>query len=422
MSAIRPFKALYYNSEKIKDLAKVICPPYDVISDEERDQLQHLSPYNFIHVDLSKEKESDDRTNNKYIRAKETFQEWQDKGILRQDENPCFYFYKQEYTLLGEKHSRLGFTALMELQDEEGSRIYPHENTHTSAIEDRLKLCSMLKAHLSSIFVCFSDKEKKVEKIFNRYVCMTKPLVNIADNDHVRHKLWRMDDAALIHEISESMADQHFFIADGHHRYKAALEYRKMRLKNRTNPNGQEPFNYAMTYFTNIDSKDLQILPMHRIVKRLPIQNLEFLEEFFRVDKIKDKENLLILLATAGRNEKAFGLYKSDGFRLIRLKSKLFMDEYIKEGSPEYRGLDAVILKNLIFDKLGVASEEIIYTKDLPQAIEMVDTKEADCCFIMNPVKVSQLKAIALNGERMPPKTTYFYPKVLSGLTVYKME
>jgi len=175
-----------------------------------------------------------------------------------------------------------------------------------------------------------------------------------------------------------------------------------------------------MTYFTNIDSKDLKIFPMHRIVKKLP-GDLSFLEEFFRMDKIKSKDELMVMLAKAGQNEHAFGLYTKDGHILMRLKNKALIDKTITEGSREYRRLDATILKYFVFDKLGVKSEDIIYTKDSVEVFTKVDEGIAEAGFIMNPVKISQLKAVALGGEKMPPKTTYFYPKVLSGLTSHRI-
>jgi len=149
---------------------------------------------------------------------------------------------------------------------------------------------------------------------------------------------------------------------------------------------------------------------------------LDFLEDFFRIDKIRTKEELLILLAKAGINEYAFGLYTREGMKLLRLKNKLLIDEHIKEGSEEYRKLDATILKNFVFDRLSIPSEDITYTKDFQEAADVVDNNEADASFIMNAVKIQQIRSVALNGERMPPKTTYFYPKVLSGLTINKVE
>jgi len=399
----------------------VVCPPYDVISPEEQNYYHNLHPCNFTHIDLGKEKKNDGLKDNKYTRAKKIFDEWLKKGVMIQDERPCLYFYKQDYTVMGQKHSRLGFMSLMELQDEENSKVHPHENTHAHAVDDRLRLTRALHANLSPIFVCYSDKEKKVEKVFNKKIVMEPPLVNVTDHDGVKHRLWRLDEPLLIKEIDGSLDGQNLFIADGHHRYKVAQEYRRAKQIRRKSLRGQESFNFVMTYFTNLDSKDLQIFPMHRIIKHFP-RDIEFLEKFFRVDKVVDKDDLLILLARAGCHEYAFGLYSRDGIKLLRLKNKLLINEYITKGSKEYRSLDAIILKAFVFDQIGIKSEDIIYTRDFQEAIQAVNRREADASFIMNPVKIEQLKAIALNGERMPPKTTYFYPKVLSGLAVYKMD
>ena len=421
MPQIKPFKAVYYNSRKIKDMGKVVSPPYDVISTEEQEYLHNLSPYNFTHIDFGKDASNDDKINNKYTRAKKIYSEWFEKDILLKDSKPSIYFYKQDYKIMGQKHSRMGFVSLLELENEGESKVYPHENTHAEAIDDRLKLCEALKSNLSSIFVCYSDKDRKVEKIFNKHILTTEPIIDVEDNAKVHHKLWRLDDPSLIKEVSVALSDRQLFIADGHHRYKVAKEYQSRRLARMTNPSGQEAFNYVMTYFTNIDSRGLQIFPMHRIIKHLP-KNIKFLEEFFRIDKINKKEDLPILLGRAGRNEHAFGLYMSGEIKLLRLKNRLLVEKHVKKGSKEYKALDATILKTFIFDRIGIKSDDIIYTKDADLVMSMVDENRADAGFMMNPVKISELRAIALNGERMPPKTTYFYPKVLSGLTVYKMD
>lgn len=421
MSSIKPFAAVHYNPEKINDFSKVVCPPYDVISVEQQNEYHNVSPYNFIHIMLGKDKENDTKTNNKYTRAKTIFESWLKKEVLVQDEKPSIYFYKQEYKIQGEKHSRMGFISLMQLQDDNESKVYPHEKTHSHAVEDRLTLWRTLNSNLSCIFVCYSDKQKKVDKIFHKDVISQKPLIDVVDHDKVRHKLWKLDDEVLIDEINRSIDGQQLFIADGHHRYEVSKQLRKLHMERKAKSTGKEPFNYVMTYFTNIDSKDLQIFPMHRIVKNFS-ENESLLEEYFRIDKVKSKEELLIVLARAGRNEHAFGLYTRDGIRLLRLKNKTLINEHVTEGSEEYKKLDATILKYFVFDKSGIASNEIIYTKDINEAFDMVNEHQADASFIMNPVKIEQLKAVALNGERMPPKTTYFYPKVLSGLTVYKMD
>jgi len=421
MTEIKPFSAVFYNKDKVHDLDSVMCPPYDVISPEQQKAYYKLSDKNFIRVLLAQQKSTDTENDNRYTRAKATYDQWLKDGTLVQDDRPCIYFYRQEYKVLGTRHSRLGFISLMKIQDEEGAKIYPHEKTHAAAKEDRYKLWNAVNSCLSPIFVCFSDREKKVEKIFVGDVSKTAPFMDILDQDGVRHIVWRLEDDKLIKSIVDVLQDQPVFIADGHHRYEVARQIRNARMSRSGKKNGAEPYNYLMTYFTNMDSRDLQIFPMHRIVKKFP-DDLAFLEEFFRVDRVKKPEDLVVLAAKAGHNEHAFGLYMKNNMCLLRLKNKLLIDKMVKEGSPEYKRLDAAILKAFVFDQIGIPSEDITYTKDMNDIIRMVDSGEAKAGFVMNPVRIQQLKSVALNGEKMPPKTTYFYPKLLSGLTIYRFD
>jgi uncharacterized protein (DUF1015 family) len=282
-------------------------------------------------------------------------------------------------------------------------------------------LWKTLNASLSPIFVCFSDKDRRVEKIFMSDVISTEPFMDVVDVDDVRHIVWRLDDENLVKQIVETMDNQPVFIADGHHRFEVSRQLKQWKTEHNSEHTGKEPYNYVMTYFTNMDSKDLQIFPMHRIVKKFP-KDISFLEEHFCINRVKTKEELLVLLAKAGQNEHAFGLYTSDGMWLLRLKSRRLIEEVVKEGSSEYKCLDATILKHFVFDKIDIASEDIVYTKDMNDIIMMVEEGKAKAGFLMNAVKINQLKDIALNGEKMPPKTTYFYPKLLSGLTISKFE
>ncbi|MFA5261288.1 MAG: DUF1015 domain-containing protein [Candidatus Omnitrophota bacterium] len=420
MSEIKPFKALYYNKTKLGDLSKVVCPPYDVISPEQQTEYYNQSEYNFVRIILGKDYPEDDRNNNKYNRAKDLYQQWQRDGILIEDEQPSIYYYKQEYRVMGEKHSRLGFISLMRIHDDQDAKIFPHENTHVKAKEDRLKLWKSLSANLSPIFVCFSDTTKRVNTIFLEKVIHTEPMIDVEDDECVHHTVWRLSEPGLVKKIVEALSGQPLFIADGHHRYEVAKEMQKQMKEKAAHYTGEEPFNFVMTYLTDISSRDLKIFPMHRIIKKISLKT-ELLEELFRIDKFKTKEDLVLRLAKAGKNEHAFGLYTADNIRLLRLRNQALIDKYIQEGSEEFRRLDATILKHFVFDRIGVASEDIVYTCDLARATHDVDIGLAEASFIMNPVKIQQLKAIALKGERMPPKTTYFYPKVLSGLTIHKI-
>ncbi|MBZ0165449.1 MAG: DUF1015 domain-containing protein, partial [Candidatus Omnitrophica bacterium] len=205
MPGIKPFQAYYYNKDKVKDFSLVVSPPYDVISDDRQNDLHNLSPYNFTHIDLAKGQPDDTPKNNKYTRAKTTFEKWIADQVMVQDDGPAIYFYKQEFKILGERHSRLGFIALLELPGEDDSRVFPHENTHQDAVDDRFELTKSLKATLSSIFVCYADQQRKVEKIFNKHVLSNEPLVDVVDENDVRNKVWSFKDQALINEIHDSL-------------------------------------------------------------------------------------------------------------------------------------------------------------------------------------------------------------------------
>ncbi len=421
MAAIKPFEAIFYNPDKVDNLSAVICPPYDVISKEQQESYYKQHPYNFIRLELPKETPKDDATDNPYSRAAKTYEDWLKKRILIQDQSSCIYFYKQDYKYFGQKYTRTGFVALLNLSEDSGVKILPHEHTQSAAKTDRHMLWSALKSNLSSIFVGYSDKNNQIEKIFLKDLASQKPYLEAMDQDKVKHMLWRLDDPVKIAQIVEILDGQTFFICDGHHRFEVANQIRQDRLKKIKNPTGKEPFHYVMTYFTNMDSKDLQIFPIHRIVKKFSI-SVNLLEQYFRIDKIKSKTDFLVLLARAGQNEHAFGLVLKTGMHLLRLKNKTLIDKVVQEGSKDYKNLDAAILKAFVFDQVGVLPEEIIYSRDPAEIMAAVDEGRADAGFILNPVPIKQLKAVALNDERMPPKTTYFYPKVLSGLTMYKMK
>ncbi len=421
LSEIKPFRALRYQADRVGDVAKVVCPPYDVISPIQQAAYYEASPYNFIRILLGKEEPGDTSGQDKYVRARRTLDEWLREGILVQDERPAIYFYKQEFRVQGERRSRLGFIALMRIEESEQTRILPHEKTHEAAKEDRLRLWTSLEADASPIFVCFSDKAHRVEQVFNRDVVTQEALFDLVDDEGVRHRLWRVDDPDLIGAVREPVGRQPFFIADGHHRYEVAREYLRRKVSaSSSEPPEDAPYRYVMTYFTNIDSRDLRIFPLHRVLKSFTVRE-EVLDRFFRIDRIKDADELVLLLAKAGRNEPSFGLYTREGGRLLRLRNRKLIDEIVCEGSDDFRRLDATILKAFVFDPAGVRTEEIVYSRDAREAVGMVDRGEAAACFLMNPVRISQLKTIALNGERMPPKTTYFYPKVLSGLTMFRL-
>jgi len=418
MTEINSFKGIVFNPEKNKDLFKVFCPPYDVISKKDQEMYHKRSPENFIRIVLGKESSKDNDGDNKYTRAQETFNKWLKDGILIKDSESCLYFYYQEYIYKGEKKSRLGFIGLLKLQDSLDSKIFPHENTHSEPKEDRLQLIKKVKANLSPIFVLFSDKQKMIQRIFDKYIARTQPFIDILDVEETKTKVWRLTDEETINRLKEYMQDKSIFIADGHHRYEVAQTFLS-QLKKEREVGGKEDFNYIMAYFTDLDSRDLQILPIHRVIRKASV-SIEVLKEYFSFEKVKDKYALFILLRKAGLAEHAYGLYQKSSFNLLRLNSSAHIEQTIPAGSSEFKKLDVSALQYLILNKLGVQEKDLIYVKDEDEAMKMVDEDRAEFVFFLNPVKINQLRTIASGGERMPPKSTYFYPKLLSGVVINK--
>lgn len=426
MTKIEPFRAVIYNQEKIKNISRVVCPPYDVISAAKQEYYHELDPYNFIRILLAKDNSKDD----KYERAGNYFRDWQKNQVLIQDRSPAIYFYSQQYNLKGEKKARFGFIALLYLGDR-NSGVYGHENTHLDAKEDRFKLMQQVKANLSPIFVVFSDKKRIISRIREKYIPNEKSFIDATDDEKTMHKIWRLDSPAALSNIKDSMFDENIFIADGHHRYEVACAYRDEMRKKLGAITGQENFNYILAYFTNLDPHGLTILPIHRLVKLdagLDVQNfkLSLNNEYFDVEEVKEKTRFFFLLNKAGEREHIIGMYKDKKYWFLRLKNIKILDKIISDKPREYRQLDVSILNYIVLKKilkLDLDDKKIItFSPNVEELIEQVDQDNNRAAFFLNPVKIQQIMAVALNGEKMPPKSTYFYPKVLSGLVINKLE
>jgi uncharacterized protein (DUF1015 family) len=427
MNKTKAFRAVVYNPEIIGNFKQVVCPPYDVISAQAQEMLHERSPHNFIHILLAKDSQTDD----KYRRAATVFRGWLKDKVLIQDEQPAVYFYSQQYLVRGEKKTRLGFISLLRLGDEKSSVVFGHENTHNAAKLDRFKLMKQVKANLSPIFIIVLDKKRIIQRIFQKHIPLQQPFIEVVDDEKTVHKLWRLNDPSLLKTIESSMNSENMFIADGHHRYEVACAYRDlMREKLGAEFTGQEEFNYCLAYFTNTDYRGLSILPIHRLLKLDdPLEVEGFTarsKEYFDVDQIKDRTRFFFLLEKAGCTEHLIGFYKDKKYFLLRLKNVKMLDKLIADKPKEYRSLDVAILNYLVFKNiLKLDLDNLPVVKYSPDPLELM--KEADCdplkaAFFLNPVKIQQIINIAMSGNKMPPKSTYFYPKVLSGLVVNKLE
>lgn len=427
MTKIKAFKAVVYNQDAVKDLKQVVCPPYDVISAALQDKLHERSPNNFIHILLAKDSPVDD----KYRRSGVIFKQWLKDQILIQDERAGIYFYSQQYVIRGEKKTRLGFIALLKLGDEKSSAVFGHENTHEAAKLDRFKLLKQVRANLSPIFIVLRDKKRIIQRVFQKTIPLQEPFIEVVDDEKTVHKLWPVIDPAIVKAIESGAGSEDMFIADGHHRYEVACAWRDlMKEKLQDKFTGDEDFNYCLAYFTNTDPRGLSILPIHRLLKldsKLEINDfIASAKEYFDVGQIKDRARFLFLMEKAGCTEHLIGLYKEKKYYLLRLKNVRLLDKLIADKPKDYRSLDVAILNYLVLKnilKLDLANlKNITYSPDAVEFMEQVDRDPLNIAFFLNPVKIDQIINVALGGNKMPPKSTYFYPKVLSGLVVNKLE
>ena len=424
MPKVKPFKALIYDQDRIKDLSRVICPPYDIISPERQEYLHDLDPHNFIHIVLGRDTPQED----KYKRAASCFNAWLADKILIQDKEPAVYVYVQDYKIRGENKSRLGFIALLRLP-EKNTSVFGHERTSLAPKEDRLKLLKSTRANLSPIFVVFQDKRRIISVILKEYIADKEAFIDIIDDEGNGHKVWRISQPDILRKIQGYMEDEDIFIADGHHRFEVACAYRDAELQKIEKPSGEEDFRYTLAYFTNTDTRGLCILPVHRIVTLgsvIDTNNLILaLKEYFDVEEVKDKDKIrfFFLLEKAGRNEHAIGMYKDGQYWLLRLKNVKLLDKVMGDRPPAFRQLDISIFNQMVLSRLvssGIQETGIVYTQNANEVLEAVDQNPASIGFLLNPAKIEQVTAVALSGEKMPPKSTYFYPKVTSGLVINK--
>ena len=446
MAKIIPFKGILYNKEKIRDIKDVVAPPYDVISPAEQEELYKRHENNVVRLILGKESNSDTPDNNRYTKARDSFDSWQRDSILIKDAFPSIYVYSQEYHLGEtegfEKKRRLGFIALSKLEDFGEGKIHPHENTLAKPKEDRLKLMQHCNANFSSIFGLFSDPSKRIDSVLKDYM-RHSPLYDLVDDAGMRHTLWAIRDNRAIQIITSVMSDKQIFIADGHHRYETAINYRNEMRGKLPDFSGEELYNYVMMYFTNTNSEGLSILPIHRLVSNLSDFDkkkiVEKAGEFFNIEKLSFnesdektvKQKLFSDIKERGEKEHIFGMYLgNDEYLLLTLKDEDVLDRLITNSRhPSWKKLDVTILHTLLIEKvLGISEKNlaeqknITYTISGDEAIKDVKAGKYQIALFLNPTKIEEVKDVAAAGEKMPQKSTFFYPKLLTGLVMNKLE
>ena len=416
---IKPINAIVYNQE-IVDMKNVVAPPYDVITSEYCDKLYEKDPYNIVRLILTKGE-------NRYQDAKKYYDEWVDKKVLIKTEKPVIFYMVQKYTTEnGRKVERKGFIARNKIEKFETKKILPHEYTMGGPKEDRLKLTRAIDANLSQIFMVYSDPYMRIENIVAPKYLAKKPYIDVMDDQGVEHIVYLIDDEHDIKVIQETLEDKTLLIADGHHRYETAMNY--------SNESNDPEAQYVMSYFTNSEDDNLIIFPTHRIITK-EFSNDEIkkaVEKYYDVtrlpfdsiNKLRIKKEFLEQIEESNKTRITTGLYLKNENAFYILKLKDSAKELID--APEIlKKLDLVALQELVITKeLKYSKEEqmaqdgIKYIKQEFEAFDAIDNNKASASFIMAYPKMKDIKDVSSNGYRMPQKSTYFYPKLLSGIVI----
>ncbi|MFC1523425.1 DUF1015 domain-containing protein [Thermodesulfobacteriota bacterium] len=445
MAVIAPFRGLRYNLEKISCMEEIVTPPYDVIDESGKCGFLAKNPYNVIKLDLSKCSAAMPLTDDRYTEAKKTFDGWQDEGVLNRDEVPCFYLYQIEYYHpSGSTLIRKGFVSLVQLAEFSEGIVKPHEKTFRDVTTDRLHLLEACKTNFSKIFALYPDPTGEVNAALDSAGAQA-PLLSVKDQDGNTHTIWGVTDPQTISTVRNLLNEKAIYIADGHHRYTTALQFREVMKEKLGAVAENSPYNYVMMYLCGMEDPGLSVLPTHRLVrypgKISPDEVVDLLKTGFEVKEIKGgSREFLLGEVFAGMDEEkngggVFGFYHPDD-RCFLLKIK--PEEYAKTLEPDHQPalaeLDVVMLADYLLGSLldlgheECESESLIeYYSDPDAALDeavkesLASDTHTPLLFFTNATLVEQVKTIADQDLVMPHKSTYFYPKILTGLIMNKM-
>ncbi len=425
MAEIKAFKGMRYNPEKGGGLNSLVCPPYDIISDEQRADYIEKNPCNIIRLELPKG--GDER----YREAGETLTKWLDENVLAQDKNDSIYVYEMDFTANGVKNSLKGFVSLVKLEEFSKGIILPHEETLSKAKQDRFNLMSETFCNFSQIYSLYMDENNSIYSLVDG-CSQGEPDMSVTDSDGTVHKMWCVSDSGVIAKITKAFEDKKLYIADGHHRYETALNFHKhLVAEGKDTADGLS--GYIAMMLVNMENSGLVVFPTHRIVHGLENYSTEKIldgcKAYFDIEESDAGEGMRsALLNFYNAGKKAFALY-AGGKRahIMILKDENAVKKFLPEMSDAYCGLDVSVLHNLVLERIfGIDKENMAnqknlsYTRSVDEAIAAVDEGRADCSFIVNPTKVTEIRDVALAGEKMPQKSTYFYPKLITGLVMNK--
>lgn len=448
MADIRPFPALRYNLQQVS-AAQVVTQPYDKITPAMQERYYAASPYNLVRIILGRKQDGDNTAENVYTRAAEYGRDWREQGIFRQDPEPAIYVYSQKFEApSGQSFERRGFIALGRVEDYAAKVVYRHEQTLAKPKADRLDLLRATRTHYEQLFLLYDD----AGEIDQWLATPGSPTIEVVDEYGVVHRVWQVSDAAVIAGVQNRMQRQKLIIADGHHRYETALNFRNECRENAKSPslaktarNGapasesaggmDAPYEFVMMTFVNMNDPGLLILPTHRVVHSLASFSVEAFQkasgEFYEVNEVDSAiaaRRAVEMLRGQGKNGTAL-LALTAKRALVLHSPKPATERFLAGLSGRQRALDVVQLHKVLLEGVLGLSEESIrnqqnlsYVRDAGEAMASARSGEANVTFLINPCSVQTVRDVALAGEVMPQKSTDFYPKLLSGLTAYALE
>ena len=430
MAAFRPFRGFMYNPSVVGDLATVVCPPYDLITPELQESLRNQSRYNVVHLEAGEGLDWNAPAPDHYSDTAERFDDWVHRGILQRDPEPCFYVVRHVYPFQGQRRTRLGLTGCVGLEEYQARIVFPHEYTEEPAILDRVALMEACNANFSPIMSLYRDSANYLSVELAEAV-KGEPVIDIRTGGDQALTMWRISDPAVQERIQRFFTDTGIFLADGHHRYEAALRFRRNEsLGSQAREDSSAAQNFVMMTLIEFDDPGLMVLPYHRVVGGLSPAQLaklqERLNQVFEVNPTAPAipgaaERLLEQVADFGEERRALGMVEADGDRssLLTLRERADQGDWGPLAVSEAWILEEQVLKPVLGE---AAAEHVTYAHDHESAAEQVSSGQRQIAFLLKPFPMAQFEGIVSQGQRLPPKSTFFYPKLPTGLVINKLD
>jgi uncharacterized protein (DUF1015 family) len=439
MAQIVPFRGVLFDPQTVGNVNDVVAPPYDIIDAAGQQALHRRHPHNIIRLELGLDEAGDSAANNRYTRAAATLASWMKSGALKRDTHPAIYYHTIEYVPPGADpngptKTMKGFMAGFKLEEFGSGAIYPHENTRAAAKTDRLNLLEACRANFSPIWSLYSDPQNSILGALEQSTKSITPRIEFRDDAGFHERLWTVFDPAVVQQVVSAMQSKPLFIADGHHRYETALNYQRLRRQQAGSSGDMHPYDSVLMLFAPLEDPGLTVLPTHRVtttplpsydrMRALLSDTFEWHEfPFAGGSPAEARTRLVGTMRSKGRTTPVFGLalQGKDGYVALELKAA---HRPSAQASPRAK-LDVSLLQQLVVAKLCPTQQEqeaILYTKDDHEALDWVAQGKGTGALLLNATKVSEVKDVATAGERMPHKSTYFFPKPLTGLVINVME